>query len=307
MLQEKIEQTRDITYKSLNTYMFSLTAIHKSLETKMKFDDLKWVNDTEEINGFLESYKPTTQKNYVSAIVVALSTEPTKHKKMLIHYKDKLDNLFEQLNTTNLKQELSDTQKKNWATMDILKNVARSYREQVKTIGKTPTKKEIATYQEFLLSLLYTEMPPLRNDYANMLMITEDKLKECSEDSNYFVIGKNEYWFVLNHYKTKKYYGKQYIGIPEKLYPVFSKWVKLNKTNYFLINNKNNPINSNALTKLINKTFSSTGKKIGSGLIRHIYLSDRYEANESKKNEDASAMLHSVATQQKIYVKKTPT
>ena len=303
MIETEIKKSRDLTSKSLDSYMWSLTMIWTHLKTKMKFDDLKWISKTDKINDFLETYKPNTQKNFISAIVVALSTNPSKHKKMLVYYREKLDTFFKQQSDNNKLQELTEAQKKNWTTMKNLKSVAQDYKEKVKTMEVPLTKKDIATYQEYILSLLYTEMPPLRNDYANMLMITKDELSKCSTDSNYFVIGKNDYYFVLNHYKTKKYYGKQYIGIPEKLYPSFSKWVDINPTHFFLINNKNKPINSNALTKLLNKTFSSTGKKISSGLIRHIYLSDKYVPNEIEKEKDAKAMLHSVATQQKIYVK----
>jgi hypothetical protein len=308
MLQEKIEKSRDITYKSLDNYMWSLKTLYKSMETKMKFDSLNWVNNTDKINDFLEGYKPTTRKNFISAIVVALSTEPNRHQKLLGYYKEQLNQLFKEQEALQQSQELTETQKKNWTTMASLKKVAVDYRKEVNKImdrGSPFSKKDIATYQEYLLSMLYTEMPPLRNDYAGMV-ITYDETN-LDADTNYFVVGEEVCYFVLNNYKTKKQYGSQIIDIPEEVYPVVTAWLGLNPTKFFLINNKNNPLNSNGLTKLLNKVFSSTGKKISSGLLRHIYLSERYEANEKKKMKDAKSMLHSVATQQKVYVKKIPT
>jgi len=309
MLRTKIEQSRNIKSRSLDNYMWSLNTIYTALNTKQKFDSLNWLGKKEEVVLFLERYKPNTRKNFISAIVVALSTEPNRHKDLMDYYKVLLDSYLKQLNTTNKKQELTETQKENWTTMANLKAVAKSYKKKVNDImeeNEPLTKKHIATYQEYILSLLYTEMPPLRNDYANMIMIRQDELKGMSKSSNYLVNDCGKYHLVLNQYKTDKFYGEQIIKIPKKLFPVLNNWEKINYTHYFLINNKGNQLNANGLSKLLNKTFSLTGKKIGSGMIRHIYLSEKYVPNEKEKEGDAKAMLHSVAVQQGVYVKKIP-
>jgi integrase len=54
----------------------------------------------------------------------------------------------------------------------------------------------------------------------------------------------------------------------------------------------------NAITRILNKIF---GKKLGSSMLRHIFLSDKYDIKEME--EDAEAMGHSVAEQRK-YLRK---
>ena len=44
-----------------------------------------------------------------------------------------------------------------------------------------------------------------------------------------------------------------------------SKWLEHNKTGFFLINKQKKPLSENSLTKLLNKTFESTGKSISIG------------------------------------------
>jgi hypothetical protein len=56
----------------------------------------------------------------------------------------------------------------------------------------------------------------------------------------------------------------------------------------------------NAITRILNKTF---GKKVGSSMLRHIYLSSKYGKVVDEMKEDANAMSHSV-DMQKDYIKK---
>ena len=53
--------------------------------------------------------------------------------------------------------------------------------------------------------MLYTEMPPARLDYANM-MITDYSIE--SEKQNFFIKSTNT--FLLNEYKSSKKYGSVY-------------------------------------------------------------------------------------------------
>ena len=53
----------------------------------------------------------------------------------------------------------------------------------------------------------------------------------------------------------------------------------------------------NGITRILNKIF---GKKVGSSMLRHIYLSSKYNITEMK--EDADAMGHSTK-EQKDYLK----
>ena len=66
----------------------------------------------------------------------------------------------------------------------------------------------------------------------------------------------------------------------------------------FLVNADGSPLAAvNAITRILNKTL---GKKVGSSMLRHIFLSSKYDITEM--NKDANAMAHSVE-EQKRYLK----
>jgi hypothetical protein len=69
----------------------------------------------------------------------------------------------------------------------------------------------------------------------------------------------------------------------------------------FLVYADGSPLTAvNSITRILNKVF---GRKIGSSMIRHIYLSSKYADVKDEQKEDAIAMGHSVAEQQNTYVK----
>jgi hypothetical protein len=57
---------------------------------------------------------------------------------------------------------------------------------------------------------------------------------------------------------------------------------------------------SNDITKLLNKVF---GKNIGSSMLRHIFLTDKYGDIFKASKEDSETMAHSLG-EQRSYVKR---
>ena len=57
----------------------------------------------------------------------------------------------------------------------------------------------------------------------------------------------------------------------------------------------------NVITRIFNRIFSPN--KIGSSMLRHMYLSSKYGTIAKEMSEDAKMMGHSVGTAQEIYVK----
>jgi len=310
MLKQKIKESRDIKDNSLTAYITTLQKLHTTIKTTIPFNNVKWMMKKDKIKKHLENLKLTTRKNYLTSIIVALSTEPTKYKSLLKYYRDTLDNTAKEYNEVMKTQELSDTQKENWTTMSELNKIkTKLSRKKAKIVNnglENITKKEFVIFQEYLVACLYLDMPPLRNDYAGMDIITDEEYKTGLFNENYLVVAPTSYYFVLNNYKTDKVYGTKIIDIPEKLNTTLTQWIQINPTKHFLLNNKGEPMTPNTLTKFLNSVFSETGKKISSSLIRHIYLSERYSADISQKETDANALLHSVDVQQGIYVKKQP-
>ena len=180
-------------------------------------------------------------------------------------------------------------------------------------MGKKPdyrkewTPKQTQAYQDFLITLLYSKYP-LRNDWADVKVITKTEYNQLSEDQkkqdNFLVKhDTNKYFFVLNEYKTSKKYGEKNIEIDTDVLPSLRRWLRHNDSGYLLINRKGDPLNSNGITKALNRVGTAErGKPFGSSILRHSYLSHKYADGQKEQEKDAEMMMHSVSTQQD-YVK----
>jgi integrase len=131
---------------------------------------------------------------------------------------------------------------------------------------------------------------------------------------NYYVLGEQK--FVFNKYKTSKTYGKQVVNVPNNpdapladTLAIFLKHHPLNKgkitkkTEFrMLVKQDGSPINSvNSITRILNRIF---GKKIGSSMLRHSYLTSKYGDQKDEMTEDSKAMGHSISQQRDYILEK---
>jgi hypothetical protein len=135
--------------------------------------------------------------------------------------------------------------------------------------------------------------PPLRLDFAPMLVRTiEDYDKESKK--NILVIKNKSMFFHIADYKTVGKYGTKIIQIALPLEKVIKIYLKYNKTGFLLINTENTPMNANGLSKYLTKIFEPTGKKISATMLRHIFLTETFPADLKKREIIADKMGHSV-------------
>ena len=309
-LFEKIQESRDIKEKSINAYIISLKKIHNYIDDGSDFDSLKFLDSKKfkEVLEFLETLKLPTRKNYIAAILVALSSEKSPNDKLIEKYRNHLDILAVEYNKKIKSHEKSEKLEKNWVTMKELLDIVKRYKREIKerNLDKKETfnKKDLDLYQKYLVGSLYTILPPLRNDYANMKVISFKEYENIEDKKNNYlvIVSKSKKFFSFGAYKTSEVYGIKTLDIPRNLNNIINKWLERNKTGFFLINTKNEPLSENGLTKFLYKTFENTGKKISSTIIRHVYLSDKYKNVNEEKAKVASQMMHSVA-EQNNYVK----
>jgi integrase len=127
------------------------------------------------------------------------------------------------------------------------------------------------------------------------------KKQPTETEHNYVVLTKSKPTsFIFNKFKTSKKYGQQTLEVPEALANVISEYLKFhplkkNATFKFLVSHDGTPITAvNAITRVLNKVF---GKRVGSSMLRHIFLSTKYDIKEMEK--DANAMGHSIEEQKK--------
>lgn len=312
-LREKIDSSRNIKENSLNAYLISIKKLNEFI-TKKEFKNLDFLKDEKKVLEKLKELKLTTQKNYLSAIIVSLSAYGDKYEDDLKTYRKRLEQLNEVYNSEIKKNEKTETQEKNWVSMKELRKVMNSYKLDLKERGAFSkdelTRRELDILQRWVVANLYLndDNPPIRLDYGNMRIISEkdfEKLKEDELDKNFLVVkNRANKYFHFGDYKTEKTYDKKEIKVGKKLNSVLNIWLKHNKKGGLLYDTKGNPMSSNTLGKYIKKVFEKTGKQVSVNMLRHIYISEKFPPQEEKEKEEvASKMLHSVKIQ-KAYSKK---
>ena len=135
-------------------------------------------------------------------------------------------------------------------------------------------------------------------------MVTKTKFNATSkaerEETNYLVLEKNsqKMTLILNEYKTSAKYGEKRIEINTAVRKVLRKWLRHNDSGYLLTDKLSRPLGSNGITKTMTRIGQKQlGRSLGSSLLRHSYLSDKYTETNEEKKKDAEMMMHSVDMQ----------
>lgn len=313
-LKSKINEKRSIRESSLNAYVFNINKLHKLMFDK-EVENLKFLKDKKEVMKAIDEKKLSTRKSYLASIVVSLMAMDGDEE-LIKYYRNEMEDLAKKFNQEMETQRKSETQDKNWVSLDKLRKVMRKYRNELnekKIFTKDPeslTNKEFDLLQKWVVSSLYIldDNPPLRNDYLMKIISQKDydKLSDEEKKKQNYLINKsrNTKTFSLGEYKTAGKYGTKLIPVGKKLNSVLNIWLKFNKTDDLLLNSRKQPMTSNGLTKYLNKVFEPTGKNnISSSMIRHIFITDKFPPKLSEKQEVADKMGHSVS-QQELYAKK---
>ena len=297
----------DIKQSTLATYMNSLKNLRKRIDEKTDLEDTGFLQNYEKVMKALNDMKLTTKKNKITSVLVELDAETKKDEKLIDRYQKALKNLNDEYVKFLKTQTKTDTQKENWLEYDDLVQVFNDIMADVKhnKIGKKDSldNKDFDLLQQLVILRTYLDHP-VRNDFADMRVITSKEEKKLSEDDegNYLVLlPKNKKQFVLNDFKNRDKIGKKRLDVSPPLNKIINLWLKHNKSGYYLVmKDRKRPLNPNGITKYLNKIFMKrTNKKIGSSLIRHIVISKVTEnqptiLEEEKKAQDIEdKFLHS--------------
>lgn len=297
---------KNITQSSKNLYTKNLIKLNDNKPIK----NLNFLTKMNVIKEKLDKYKPNTQRNYIIAIVSALKSitdkGQTKYKSLYKKYSDILDNYNKNLKDNTDKKE---NEKENWLSQEEVKEKYSSLFDNAMKLEK---KKKLNNddYESLLNTILlglYVEHPPRRNkDYQKMLIV-KSMPKEASENYNYLDLKTGK--FIFNEYKTRSKYEKQELPINDNYMKLLKVWLKhhplkheLKDGVYLLVDREGKSFkNVNSITNRLNRIF---GKRIGSSMLRKIYLTSKYGDNAEEMKKDSEAMATSKDTISNNYIKK---
>lgn len=284
-------QEKGLSDSSIKMYIRNLQKLNNNNDLK----NFKFLDDMDEIMDKLKNYKDNTKRSYLISIVSSLGAVKPNSKL----YKKYFNKMIEIHNEIKKKPEntLSSTQEKNWMKWEEVKEIYEKLKDKVEDYGKRSkkvlNKKEWENLLNYVVASLYILMPPRRNqDYQRMLMVKKYN-PDLPESYNY--MDKEKMYF--NTYKTSKKYGQQVIEIPDELKKVLKLWYKFRgspelRPSNLLVDFEGKPLDKvNSITRILNKIFN---KRVGSSMLRHIFLTHKYGDKLKDQKETAKKMGHSV-------------
>ena len=173
-------------------------------------------------------------------------------------------------NTKNKKQ------KQNWVSWEELQKVPSIIKPLIFSKDNTPFK-IYEIYTKYIITCLYTMIPPLRLDYHKIHIFKKKSDVKIYKDYDRYIILEDGI-MKLNKFKNVKKIGKQTIKLPNELKDIISKYYQfLIKNNYpheFLLYSPRTKkeFSSNSFGKYVQKIFELyINKSVDVNMIRHSY------------------------------------
>ena len=301
-LAKQLQEDRKIAESTATQYLQTLYKLNGS----KSFTNLAWTKKYETVQAIIDSYADSTKGNQYMVLSSALSTTNAKtgYKAVIEHWKGKMLDARKDRDALPI-HEKSEKQEKNWLSWAEINQKKTQLQKEILPLSsaKRITQSQFDILQQYLVLSLFTDIPPRRNqDYLEMYVIKKLP-KMYDTDKNYYDMATHR--FIFNKYKTAKTYKEQVENVPVELQQSISLYLKFHplnkgKINEFklLVKYDGSPLNTvNSITRILNKVFD--GKKVGTSMLRHIFLSEKYgkemkELDETRKT-DAEAMGHSVS------------
>ena len=302
-LHQQLKTEKNVAESTADAYLRSL----QILNGKKPFKSLAFLKNTDKIVDFLKGYADNTQKALLATITSVLSMfkEKTPYKKAYQFYYERMMGKVDDMRKDETKPtEKSEKQKENWLSWEQVNKIKNEMADEVqKSVKKRSlTEDEFSHLLHYVILSLYTDTQPRRNqDYTDMVVVKKWK-DDLPKEKNYYDLKTNR--FIFNKYKTAKTYGQQIIELPDALKETLKYYIKrhpLKKENDYplLVYPSGSPLEqTNSITRILNKIF---GKKVGSSLLRHIFITDKYGGTLNEQIKDSSAMAHNL-NQQRSYI-----
>jgi len=227
-----------------------------------------------------KDFAKTTQQYYLWCLGSAVK-DPVVAQSL----KDASWRLKKGLEAEAKKQEKTEEQEENWLEWEKMEAARKAAK---KLEGKKG-------HWMHLIMCLYTEIPPLRLDWADV-EVTEKAPTDPKQ--NWMSLKKATLYLV--DYKTAKTHGAQEIAIPPSLLSTLKASLTEHPRKYVLssLTDADAPLNEAQLSQMIRAAFEeTTGRSVTLQLLRRIWASHSLKGAPSIKQmeEDAKALQHSVA------------
>jgi integrase len=285
----------NLSQSSIRTYNSIIKNLAKRLDISIedKADVSKHLGKI--MDHLKDSKEPRVRKTIIASLITLFDREESESKSLETLRSAMLQDI-KQTEKEDEKMEMTQTQKENWIDFETVMKMYKDLEKIAKPLlaKSSLNKDEFKTVNTYvLLSCLLLISPRRSLDY------TVFKHKNIDpEKDNYMDSKKSQ--FVFNRYKTVRNYGTSRVSIPPKLKKIMNDWSKLNDNEFVFLDSRMQPLNQTKLNTILNNFFQ---KRVGTSMLRHIFLSHTLKNVPKEIFQQAQDMGHSVSQAIK-YVKK---
>jgi hypothetical protein len=319
-----MKKYRNLSESTLKTYKRILNTMALDI-TGEEFKDKEFIlTHYDLVMDYLNIISDSSRRVYICAILALISKEKGNYYPNFQYVAEELSDWLLELqigfDEIAVTQQKSPYQLENWTSMKELNSIREGVFDELLLLNvydfdeknKKKIKKKKKLLQKYVLMSMLLLLPPRRtSDYATLKYLWVGKTTPVLDNGNYLVIKDNSMYLSFSQYKTRKHYGIQAVDIGEDLEEILRLYIKYNnlfgrKTDsntYVFYNETGAPYTTSNMTRYIITMFNDTDKHITTNLIRHIYLSEKYDPNLQERLEDAHKMGHSIETAMKHYIK----
>lgn len=298
-LRDYFEKVKKVRPQTLRNYMLMLRKLNNDEEPTT----CEYLKDVANVFKYIEKLSLTTQRTYLICVMSALASVNGMDDEKDI-YSDKLQELNFQYDERIKHHKKSAVEDENMCSLAELKLIADYWLEMLDEViyNEKHHKKLWDIYRYAIIALLYTDIPPVRLDYASFHI--SKNIDDLANKNGILIDDDGDMTFILQHYKTSDRYNEKIYKPTTRLKKIIKEWTEMNDTGFLFPNRTlDAPMTPNAFGKLIPKVFKDTGKKITLNLIRHIWITDEVDLKILEEHTKlADAMCHSTDTQ-KAYIR----
>lgn len=240
--------------------------------------DLKNVDDIVEYLTALDKKKSTIRTNVWCVMQYHKLNTPDLD---LTRFKEVYKNLTIELNEKHMKQTKEGKEHKSLEWPKVL--------EAVEKINAD----EHISDEIKLLVALYTEIPPVRNDYMSLRICRRSPREDVG---NYIVLNDTVGKIIINEHKTAKEYGALKIKLPARLRARMLAYIKENDSQTHLFN-----VSGPSISRWLGDAFfKHSGQRVTINTLRHSYISEFRKGDKTllEKRDLARAMGHGLGLQE---------
>ena len=312
-ITEKLKKNKpEITESSVKAYALNLRKLHQRLHGTKDFTEIDWLQDHEAVMKNLEANCGSylTCRNYLNAVIVALLNQPQFEASLKVYQqrRDELNSKYTQIQQT---KQPTERQSQNWVSVAQIQELIDELSAEVKIITAGPqnlTHRDLQTVQDRFMITFWLHYP-VRNDLQHTRIISRrafNALPQEQKDGHNFVILGNPLEFSVGSYKTRKRYGVKKIKVDNKdVVKALRDWMKVSPNpEYVLVNVKNGEaMSSLQITQNLTRVFKARfDKSVGTTLLRHIVLTEKFGKQLKEMEQMADVMGHDVSTAQSVYI-----